>query len=98
MTLQGSKQMKVRGCDVWTVARIRTKFPIVALQPLLGKVCFMRSRIIVLKNRAHSQESRSFATNCIPEAVKSAAVLAALIHWPCGMMSMKIAPFASQNT
>ncbi|GFO44020.1 histone-lysine N-methyltransferase SETMAR [Plakobranchus ocellatus] len=40
MALQGSKQMKVRGCQVWTVGRMRKNFPTVALQPLLCKeVC-----------------------------------------------------------
>ena len=34
----------------------------------------MRGRIIVLKHNTFSQESSSFATNCISEAVKSAAV------------------------
>ncbi|GFO41414.1 histone-lysine N-methyltransferase SETMAR [Plakobranchus ocellatus] len=36
MALQGSKQMKVRGCQVWTVGRMRKNFPTVALQPLFG--------------------------------------------------------------
>ncbi|GFO18039.1 histone-lysine N-methyltransferase SETMAR [Plakobranchus ocellatus] len=39
MGLQGSKQMKVRGCQVWTVGRMSKNFPTVALQPLLCKVC-----------------------------------------------------------
>ncbi|GFN96374.1 hypothetical protein PoB_002288000 [Plakobranchus ocellatus] len=36
MALQGSKQMKVRGCQVWTVGKMRKNFPTVALQPLLS--------------------------------------------------------------
>ncbi|GFS21952.1 hypothetical protein ElyMa_003351300 [Elysia marginata] len=53
-------------------------FPTVALQPLLCKVCRMRGRIIVLKLNTPSQECRSFATNCISEAVKSAAALSSI--------------------
>ncbi|GFO33145.1 hypothetical protein PoB_005965000 [Plakobranchus ocellatus] len=30
--------MKVRGCQVWTVGKMRKNFPTVALQPLLCKV------------------------------------------------------------
>ncbi|GFN96035.1 histone-lysine N-methyltransferase SETMAR [Plakobranchus ocellatus] len=32
MALQGSKQMKVRGCQVWTVGRMRKNFPIASLR------------------------------------------------------------------
>ncbi|GFO21941.1 histone-lysine N-methyltransferase SETMAR [Plakobranchus ocellatus] len=39
MALQGSKQMKVRGCQVWTVGRMGRNFPTVVLQPLLCMVC-----------------------------------------------------------
>ncbi|GFO08246.1 craniofacial development protein 2-like [Plakobranchus ocellatus] len=37
MVLQGSKQMKVRGCQVWTVGRMGKNFSTVALQPSLCK-------------------------------------------------------------
>ncbi|GFS13859.1 hypothetical protein ElyMa_001407600 [Elysia marginata] len=61
----------------------------------------MRGRIIVLKHNTPSQESRSFATNCISEAVKSAAVLGSidtLTLWQNVYDSKRITPFASQNT
>ncbi|GFO49740.1 chitin synthase, partial [Plakobranchus ocellatus] len=37
MALQGSKQMKVRGCQVCTMGKMRKNFPTLALQPLLCK-------------------------------------------------------------
>ncbi|GFR98035.1 hypothetical protein ElyMa_004491000 [Elysia marginata] len=67
--------MKIRGCEVWIVGRMRKNFSTVALQPLLCKVCWMRGRIIVLKHNTPSQETRSFATNRISEEVKIAAEL-----------------------
>ncbi|GFS11147.1 hypothetical protein ElyMa_001340300 [Elysia marginata] len=75
MTLQGSKQIiKVRRCEVWTVGRMTNNFPTVAQRPMLCKVCRIRGRIIVLKHSNPSQESSSFATNCISEAVKAAVL------------------------
>ncbi|GFR90440.1 craniofacial development protein 2-like [Elysia marginata] len=59
MALQGSKQMIARGCEVWSMGRMRKNFSVVALQPLLCKVCCMRGRIIVLKHNTPSQKSRS---------------------------------------
>ncbi|GFS07046.1 hypothetical protein ElyMa_004720700 [Elysia marginata] len=58
----------------------------------------MRGRITVLKHNAPSQESRSFATNCISEAVKSAAEWGSIDTLTYGKMSKRITPFASQNT
>ncbi|GFR57868.1 hypothetical protein ElyMa_003466000 [Elysia marginata] len=74
MTLQGSKQMKVRGYEVWILDRMRKNFPTAALRPLQCKICWMTDYIIMLKHKTPSQESWFFATNCISEAVKSAAV------------------------
>ncbi|GFS21701.1 hypothetical protein ElyMa_003345200 [Elysia marginata] len=44
MMLQGFKQMKVRGCEVCSVGRMRNNFSTVALQPLLCKKVFLETK------------------------------------------------------
>ncbi|GFR91949.1 hypothetical protein ElyMa_000855900 [Elysia marginata] len=58
----------------------------------------MRGRIIVLRHKTPSQESKSSATNCIYEAAKSVAVLGSIDILTLWQMSKRITPFASQNT
>lgn len=68
-------KVKLKGLEVWTVGKIRKNF---STQLLLCKTCLRRGRIIVLKHSTPSQESRSFARNCISETVLSAAVLGSI--------------------